>query len=83
MTEVLDVVNGFPAPLKMAWALWLAWGASQLVWYRRGRVAVVKALPAPRPRPRRPVQPSAPAADAVAPPQDASADAAPLDSRVA
>jgi hypothetical protein len=60
MLEILDIVNAFPEPLKAAWVAWLAWGAGQIVWYRRGRVPVVKALPAPRPRPRRPPKPVAP-----------------------
>ena len=57
MTEVLDVVNALPGPLKAAWLVWLVWAAGQVAWYRRGRVAVVRQLPAPRPRPRRPVKP--------------------------
>ena len=72
MREMLDVVNGFPLPLQAAWVGWLAWGAVQVVWYRRGRVAVVRQLPAPRPRPRRPPKPVEPPLDAA----DAAAVAA-------
>ncbi len=54
MVDILDIVNAVPAPLRAAWALWIAWGAGQIIWYRRARVVpVVASLPARRPRPRR------------------------------
>jgi hypothetical protein len=37
MAELLDVVNAFTPPLKVAWVVWLAWGVAQVVWYRHER----------------------------------------------
>ena len=37
MAELLDVLNAFTTPLKMAWVVWLAWGSGQVFWYRYER----------------------------------------------
>jgi hypothetical protein len=34
MAEVLDVLDAFTMPLKIAWVAWLAWGVGQTFWYR-------------------------------------------------
>jgi hypothetical protein len=62
MAELLDLVDALSPALTWAWILGLAWGAGQLLWYRRGRPVAVTVLPAPRPRPR-PRPRAAPAQD--------------------
>jgi hypothetical protein len=53
MAEVLDILDAFTLPLKVAWVIWLAWGIGQLFWYRYERTP--RAMAAPRPAPvRRP-----------------------------
>lgn len=49
MAEVLDILDAFTLPLKMAWVVWLAWGIGQVFWYRYERTprAVAPARPAP------------------------------------
>lgn len=37
MSEMMDVLNAFGTPLKMAWVGWLAWGVGQYFWYRYER----------------------------------------------
>lgn len=78
MLEIVDIVNAFPEPIKAAWAVWLVWGAGQLVWYRRGRVPVVKALPPPRPRPRRLPKPAPSPVEEAVPVQTAAPEPPPL-----
>jgi hypothetical protein len=41
VTDVIDVLLGISAPLKLAWAVWLAWAAGQAAWHRRGREVVL------------------------------------------
>jgi hypothetical protein len=54
MSEVMDVVNAFGTPLKLAWVGWVAWGVGQYFWFRHERSApTVKkvtsvATPAPK-----------------------------------
>lgn len=53
MAELLDVLNAFTPPLKVAWVVWLAWGVGQVVWYRherKPRVATTKKPSATRAR---------------------------------
>ncbi len=50
MAELLDVLNAFTPPLKVAWLVWLAWGIGQVLWYRherRPQVAARKPAAAP------------------------------------
>jgi hypothetical protein len=37
MSEVMDVLNAFATPLKLAWVGWIAWGVGQYFWYRHER----------------------------------------------
>jgi hypothetical protein len=37
MAELLDVLNAFTTPLKVAWVVWFAWGVGQVFWYRHER----------------------------------------------
>jgi hypothetical protein len=37
MAELLDILNAFTTPLKIAWVVWLAWGIGQVFWYRYER----------------------------------------------
>ena len=37
MAELLDVLDAFSTPLKVAWVVWLAWGVAQIYWYRYER----------------------------------------------
>jgi hypothetical protein len=39
--DAWDVVAAFSMPVKVGWALWMAWGVAQLMTYRMGRVPVV------------------------------------------
>lgn len=39
MAELLDILNAFPMPLKIAWVVWLAWGIAQMFWYRHDRTS--------------------------------------------
>jgi len=52
MAELIDVMDAFSTPLKVAWAVWLTWGVAQVYWYRQERT------PAPLPRTSRPVTPA-------------------------
>lgn len=42
MSEVMDVLNAFGTPLKLAWVGWAAWGVGQYFWYRYERSTPVK-----------------------------------------
>ena len=37
MSEVMDVLNAFGTPLKLAWVGWIAWGVGQYFWFRHER----------------------------------------------
>ena len=37
MSEVMDVLNAFGTPLKLAWVGWVAWGIGQYFWFRHER----------------------------------------------
>ena len=37
MLELLDILDAFTTPLKVAWVVWLAWGVAQVFWYRYER----------------------------------------------
>ena len=37
MAELLDILDAFSIPLKVAWVVWLAWGVAQIFWYRYER----------------------------------------------
>ena len=53
MAELLDVLNAFTPPLKVAWVVWLAWGVGQVAWYRHARKAQVAATKKPSAPPAR------------------------------
>ena len=42
MSEVMDVLNAFGNPLKLAWVGWIAWGVGQYFWFRHERSMPVK-----------------------------------------
>ena len=42
MSEVMDVLNAFGTPLKLAWVGWIAWGVGQYFWYRHERSMPVR-----------------------------------------
>ena len=46
MSEVMDVLNAFGTPLKLAWVGWIAWGVGQYFWFRHERLAKSIARPA-------------------------------------
>jgi hypothetical protein len=53
MSEMMDVLNAFGTPLKLAWVGWLAWGVGQYFWFRHERSTPAKkvtsvAKPAPK-----------------------------------
>ena len=69
MAEVMDVINAFGTPLKVAWVVWLAWGVGQYFWYRHERAgdAAKKLAVAPTAVARESAvveKPAAPAAEA-------------------
>jgi hypothetical protein len=37
MANLLDILDAFTTPLKIAWVVWLAWGVAQIFWYRYER----------------------------------------------
>jgi hypothetical protein len=37
MAELLDILDAFTMPLKIAWVVWFAWGIGQIFWYRHDR----------------------------------------------
>ena len=37
MSELMDVINAFGTPLKIAWVGWMAWGVGQYFWFRNER----------------------------------------------
>jgi hypothetical protein len=53
MSEIMDVLNAFGTPLKLAWVAWLAWGVGQYFWFCHERSVPAKkvtsvAKPAPK-----------------------------------
>jgi hypothetical protein len=68
MSEVMDVVNAFGTPLKLAWVAWVAWGIGQYFWFRHERSGVVARKPKPAAAPKaavkKPMRPAAQAAEA-------------------
>ena len=46
MSDVMDVVNAFGTPLKIAWVGWVAWGVGQYFWFRHERSALSIRKPA-------------------------------------
>jgi hypothetical protein len=42
MSEMMDVLNAFGTPLKLAWVGWIAWGVGQYFWFRHERSMSVK-----------------------------------------
>lgn len=44
MSEVMDVINAFGTPLKLAWIGWIAWGVGQYFWFRHERSMPVKKM---------------------------------------
>lgn len=60
MAELLDILDAFSTPLKVAWVVWLAWGIAQIFWYRyerRPRTVKRAAAPARKPFVSRPSVP--------------------------
>lgn len=52
MFELLDILDAFTTPLKVAWVVWIAWGVGQIFWYRyerRPQAANRAAAPARKP----------------------------------
>ena len=63
MFELLDVLDAFSTPLKVAWVVWLAWGVAQVFWYRyehRQRSASGAAAPVRKPFVSKPSMPERP-----------------------
>jgi hypothetical protein len=50
MSEVMDVLNAFGTPLKLAWIGWIAWGVGQYFWFRHERSAYRAPKPAAAPK---------------------------------
>src|SRR5262245_7317246 len=46
MSELLDVINAFSTPLKLAWVGWIAWGVGQYFWFRYTRSTTAKRVTA-------------------------------------
>lgn len=66
MSEVIDVLNAFGTPLKLAWLGWIAWGVGQYFWFRHERFMPVKKMtPAARPVAKKPAVPETVAAQAA------------------
>jgi hypothetical protein len=42
MSELMDVINAFGTPLKIAWVGWAAWGVGQYFWFRHERSMPVR-----------------------------------------
>jgi hypothetical protein len=66
MSEVMDVINAFGNPLKLAWVGWAAWGVGQYFWFRHQRsMPVRKVTSVAKPAARKPVAPKTVAAQAA------------------
>ena len=59
MSEFIDVINAFGAPLKLAWVGWVAWGVGQYFWFRHERLApsVRRSAVAAKPAVKKPAVP--------------------------
>jgi hypothetical protein len=60
MSEVMDVINAFGTPLKLAWVGWVAWGVGQYFWFRRERSAPMRKKVTPVAKPVAVKKPAAP-----------------------
>jgi hypothetical protein len=66
MSEVMDVINAFGTPLKIAWVGWAAWGVGQYFWFRHERsMPVRKVTSVAKPVARKPAVPKTVAAQAA------------------
>jgi hypothetical protein len=66
MSEVMDVINAFGTPLKLAWVGWIAWGVGQYFWFRHERSTPVKRVTSvARPAAKKPAVPKTVAAQAA------------------
>jgi hypothetical protein len=78
MAELLDILDAFTTPLKVAWVVWIAWGVGQVFWYRyerRPQAAHASATPARKPFVSKPSLPERPMTRLVTPEQVIPADA--------
>lgn len=59
MFELMDVINAFGTPLKIAWVGWVAWGVGQYFWFRHERSgpSVRKRVAAAKPAVKKPAVP--------------------------
>lgn len=51
MAELLDILDAFTMPLKIAWVVWFAWGIAQVFWYRYERKPQTAGRRAPAKKP--------------------------------
>lgn len=51
MFELLDILDAFTTPLKVAWVVWIAWGIGQIFWYRHERRPQPARTAAPKRKP--------------------------------
>jgi len=66
MSEVIDVINAFGSPLKLAWVGWMAWGVGQYFWFRHERsMPAKKVTSVARPAAKKPAVPKTVAAQAA------------------
>jgi hypothetical protein len=66
MSEVMDVLNAFGTPLKLAWVGWMAWGVGQYFWFRHERsMPARKVTSVARPAAKKPAMPKTVAAQAA------------------
>jgi hypothetical protein len=49
VADVIGTLNALPPAINAGWAIWLAWAAAQVMWYRRARVAAPAVKPATPP----------------------------------
>ena len=89
MFELLDILDAFSTPLKVAWVVWLAWGVAQVFWYRyerRQRSATRAAAPVRKPFVSKPSMPERPTRlvtpEQVMPKEPAFTESAPADDSV-
>jgi hypothetical protein len=89
MFELLDILDAFSTPLKVAWVVWLAWGVAQVFWYRYERrqgSASRAAAPVRKPFVSKPSMPERPTRlvtpEQVIPKEPAFAESAPADDSV-
>jgi hypothetical protein len=66
MFEVMDVINAFGTPLKLAWVGWVVWGVGQYFWLRHERsMPVRKVTSVAKPVAKKPAVPKTVAAQAA------------------